>query len=241
MALVCLMTMVSANAQYSKGVRNMKRMEHNFNMFRIQQNARYAASKGNYYYGEKERKPQVATGDGVYDVPLTSSEHKDPTSWMKHFVLFGGGIGYGNIKPTNGISHESFDLEFIAMNVLFCAKFGNLVDTQGYDFGDANSLQVGILIPIITFDKTEYLWGQRGKIFIAPVIGFISADETHVDGEFMHENTYYHHCTWWIDESYKKDADGMEYGGAVMVKYGCGYVLGKVTDKSWGVSIGLCF
>ena len=195
-----------------------------------------AQKEFNYLEVEKMMK------DGVYDVPLESSnEYKDPTSWMKHFILFGGGMGYGSIRPTNNISHNSLDLEFITMNVLFCAKFGNLVDTQGYDFGDANSLQVGILIPIITFDKTEYLWGQKGKIFIAPVIGFISADETHVDGEFMHENTYYHHCTWWIDESYKKDADGMEYGGAVMVKYGCGYVLGKVTDKSWGVSIGLCF
>ena len=176
-----------------------------------------------------------------YNYYNTSSESTNhDTSWMKHFVIFGGGVGGGSINPSGELSHGSFDMDLICMNLLFSVKFGGMVDTGEFSFSDTNSFQVGALIPIVTFDKSEYLWGQKGKIFIAPLIGFIKADETLVDGEYMHEHTYGHICSWWIDETKIKEQNCTEYGGAVMVKYGCGYLLGKVTNKSWGVSIGLC-
>lgn len=172
----------------------------------------------------------------------TSSTNHD-TSWMKHFVIFGGGIGGGSINPSGELAHSSFDMDLIFMNVLFSIKLGSIVDTGEFSFSDTNSFQVGALIPIVTFDKSEYLWGQKGKIFIAPLIGFIKADNTYVDGEYFHSGANHvdgHVCQWWIDETEVKEQNCTEYGGALMVKYGCGYLLGKVTNKSWGVSIGLC-
>lgn len=241
----CLIISLGINAQWyragSRAGNNMANYAHSMKLTSMRLNAWYELHKNNYTT-HKEKKPQTFIGDDIYDVPLTSDE-KDPTSWMKHFIIFGGGIGGGSINPTGNLSHGSFDLDLIFLNVLFSVKFGGLVDTQGYDFADANSFQFGALIPIVTFDKSEYLFGQKGKIFIAPVIGFISADETYIDGEFFHSGANRiegHNCQWWIDESRVKNQNCTEYGGALMVKYGCGYLLGKFTNKSWGLSIGLC-
>ena len=236
--------MVSANAQlYRAGSRAGNRMAnyaHSMKRFSIQQNAKYVANKGNYYYGEKKRKPQVATSDGVYDIPLARSEHKDHSSWAKHFVILGCGIGGSSINPSGKLSHSSFDMNLICMNVLLSVNLGSFVDTGEVSSSNASSYQIGALIPVITFDKSEYMLGQKGKIFIAPLIGFIKSDDTIYDGNYMHENVPYHNCSWWISKNRETDTSCTEYGGAVMVKYGCGYVLGKVTNKSWGISIGLC-
>ena len=175
----------------------------------------------------------------------TSSNNSNyDMSWMKHFIPFGFGVGGGSINPTGNLSHSSFDLDLICMNILMSVKLGSITDTSyGYEVSCSNggsSLQFGVLMPIISFDKTEYLFGQKGKIFIAPLIGFISSEDITFDGHYMHENSRYHVCSWYISDNHETDTSCTEYGGAVMVKYGCGYLLGKVTNKSWGVSVGLC-
>jgi hypothetical protein len=180
-----------------------------------------------------------------YNGSYTSSNSEEcQTSWMRHFVTLGFGIGGGAINPTGNYSHSSFDMDLICMNVLMSLKLGSRDDTsKGYRVSDSDggvSLQFGALIPILTFDKSEYLWGQKGKIFIAPLIGFIKSEDTIYDGFYLHENSRYHTCSYWISDNHETDTSCTEYGGAVMVKYGCGYLLGKVTNKSWGVSVGVC-
>lgn len=175
---------------------------------------------------------------------INNSYKGDDCGFMKHFVPFGFGVGGGNINPTGKMSHNSFDLDLICMNVLMTVKLGSVADTSHREEVSSSdggtSLQFGVLLPIITFDKTEYLLGQKGKIFIAPLIGFIKSDDIVFDGHYMHENSRYHICSWWISDNHVTDTSCTEYGGAVMAKYGCGYILGKVTNKSWGISVGLC-
>lgn len=231
--IACLITMVlSVNAQqyysyyrgssYSRSVAASKRFAHSMKMFSIAQNARYEKYKSHISYSD-------------------NNLDKDPTSFMNYFVAFGFGIGGGTINPTGNLSHGSFDLDLICMNVLMSVKLGSIKDTGEFSFDDCNSLQFGILIPVVGFGNEDFI-GRKHKcqIYVAPLIGFISADGTYVDGEYMHENTRYHHCRWWIDETTTKDYDCTEYGGGLMVRYGCGYLLGKFTNKSCGVSIGLC-
>ena len=104
-------------------------------------------------------------------------------------------------------------------------------------------MQLGFLIPVFDFDKNKSSLREqsKGKIFVAPIIGFIDADDTTFDGDWMHENTKYHHCQWWVSDNHVEDYSCTEYGGAILVKHGCGYLLGKVTNKSWGITIGLCY
>jgi hypothetical protein len=165
-------------------------------------------------------------------------------SFMKHFIAFGIGVGGGSINPTGNRTHSSFDMDIIAMNVLMSVKFGSLIDTGEFTFSDASSLQFGILFPVFTFDKNEFglFDGQKkGKIFVAPLIGFIDGDDTTIDGEYMHKNTRYHHCTWWVDTSTSESNSCTEYGAAILVKHGFGYLMGKFTNKSFGLSVGLAF
>lgn len=220
---ICLITIVmSVDAQwYRTGGRAGNRMASYAHSVKI--NAMKNNAKLNYY---------------------SHNAKSSDMSWIRHFIILGGGIGGGNIS-LDGHSNGTFDLEFIAMNILFTAKFGNLftIDPNKIDFKDADSFQLGVLIPIYTFDKAEYLWGQKGKFFVAPIIGFVSADDVNIDGHYYHSGNNAvegHNCNYWISTSTTKNLSCTEFGGAVMVKYGCGYILGKVTNKSWGVTMGLC-
>lgn len=219
----------SANAQwYRAGGRAGNRMANyaqSMKMFSIQQNARYNTYKSHISYSD-------------------SNLDKDPTSFMDYFVAFGFGIGGGTINPTGNLSHGSFDMDLIVMNVLFSYKAGTFEDTSyGYDISssDADSWQLGVLIPITGFGGEDWI-GRKHKcqIYIAPLIGFIDSEDTVFDGSFMHENTLYHNCSWWISDNKETDTSCTEYGGALMVRYGCGYLLGKFTNKSVGLSIGFC-
>lgn len=213
----------SANAQwYRAGGRAGNRMANyaqSMKMFSIQQNARYNTYKSHISYSD-------------------SNLDKDPTSFMDYFVVFGFGIGGGTINPTDNLSHGSFDLDLVCMNVLMSVKLGSIKDTGEFSFDSCNSLQFGILIPVVGFGDEDFI-GRKHKcqIYVAPLIGFISADGTFVDGNYMHD---WHNCSWWIDTTTTKDYDCTEYGGGLMVRYGCGYLLGKFTNKSVGLSIGFC-
>lgn len=210
--IVCLMTMVtSANAQ--------NRLVHITKMFQIEHNARY-----------ERYKRHIPHSDNYMG--------KDPTSFMSHFIIFGGGVGTGSINPTGNVRHESFDMDLICMNILVSAKFGSIEDTGEFSFDDCNSLQIGALIPIVGFGGEDWIGRKhKNQIFVAPIIGFISSDGTYVDGHYAHD---WHNCDWWIDTTTTKYDNSIEYGGALMVKCGCGYLLGKFTNKSVGVSVGLC-
>ena len=181
--------------------------------------------------------------DDVYEVRITHNS-SGSNNWFKHFIIFGGGVGTGTIKPTKEVSHNSFDMDLIFMNLLFSAKTGNIVDTGELSFSDTSSFQIGALIPIVGFGDEDWIGRKhKNQIFIAPLIGFISADDTYADGHDFHSGANRiegHHCQWWISETKVKEQNCTEYGGAVMVKYGCGYLLGKFTNKSVGVSVGLC-
>lgn len=168
-------------------------------------------------------------------------------SFMRHFIIFGFGVGGGSMNASGKMSSGSFDMDLIAMNALISIKIGKMKDTSNLDevslSDGGNSLQLGFLIPVFDFDKRESSFREqsKGKIFIAPIIGFIDADDTTFDGHKLHKSTKYHHCQIWVSENHIEDYSCTEYGGAIMAKYGCGYLMGKVTNKSWGITIGLCY
>lgn len=167
--------------------------------------------------------------------------------FMRHFIIFGFGIGGGSINPSGKMSHGSFDMDLIAMNALISVKFGTMKDTSNDDevslSDGGTSLQLGFLIPVFDFDKKESGLREqsKGKIFVAPIIGFIDADDTTFDGHKLHKSTKYHHCQIWVSDNHVEEHSCTEYGGAILVKHGCGYLMGKVTNKSWGITIGLCY
>ena len=190
------------------------------------------------YYYSRYYYPKTYYSYGSSENTTTSGSDN---SWMKHFILFGFGVGGGTINPTGNRSHGTYDMDMIVMNALISIKLGSSEDTSHeYEISESDggmSLQLGALIPIVTFDKSEYGLGQKGKIFIAPLIGFIESEDTIFDGHYMHD---WHACSWWISDNHETKTSCTEYGGAVLVKYGCGFLLGKFTNKSMGLSIGLC-
>lgn len=200
-----------------------------------------AQARVNAYTSNIRRILSTPNYDPNYDVD------SDNCSFTKHFIIFGFGIGGGSMNASGNASFGTFDLDLIAMNVLLSIKLAGTKDTSHDDVvslaDGGNSMQIGVLIPIYTFNKEECSLREaaKGKIFIAPLIGFIDADDTTFDGNYMHKHTQYHHCQWWVSDNDVEDYKCTEYGGAIMVKYDCAYLLGKFTNKSVGVSIGLCF
>lgn len=241
MAIVCLMTMVlSANAQRRYYTRSYGVRPHStsyyYNRYSNISNGRKSYSS--YYQKDNTTTYKPTNDDMYYKSPRKHKENDD--SWMENFVLFGIGVGGSNINLKEH-SNGTFDIDLIAMNVLFSAKISDLftIDPNKMDLNNASSIQLGILFPIYTFDKSEYAFGKKGKIFVAPLIEFVSADDVNIDGHYLHENVPYHNCQYWISTTTTKDLSSTGYGGAVMIKYGCGYLLGKVTNKSVGISVGL--
>ena len=210
--IACLMAMVlSVNAQ--------SRLVHITRMFQIEQNARYERYKHHIPYNEK-------------------FIGKDPSSFMSNFIAFGIGVGCGSVKTNGELKYRSFDMDLICMNILASAKFGSTEDIGEFGFGGCNSLQIGALIPIVGFGGEDWIGRKhKNQIYIAPLIGFISTDETYVDGHYAHD---WHNCSWWVDTSTSEYHNSTEYGGALMIRCGCGYLLGKITNKSLGFSLGFC-
>ena len=236
--IICFVCItLSVNAQwYRSGSRAGNRMAHyahSMKLTSMQLNSRRAT----YHYNSYNQTN--------YDTNYDTNSGK----WLDYFVCFGFGIGGGTLNPTGNLTHSSFDMDLICMNVLMTLKLGSFEDTgYGYNVSssDATSLQFGVLIPVIGFGKDNF-WGRKHKaqIFVAPLIGFINSEDVKYDGSFLHDKTpseqYGHICHYWISDNKETDTSCTEYGGALMVRYGCGYLLGKFTNKSLGVSVGFCY
>ena len=97
--------------------------------------------------------------DDIYDVPLTDSEKS--SSFLDHFIIYGFGIGGGSANPTGKLTHSTFDMDMVVMNVLFSMKMGSIEDTGAYSFDDTNSMQVGVLIPIYSFGGEDWIGRKR--------------------------------------------------------------------------------
>lgn len=168
----------------------------------------------------------------------------DGTKFLDFFTTIGFGVGSGSLNPTGNLSHNSVDLDLIAVNILISVKLGNMIDTGEFSFEDADSLQFGFLIPVMGFGGEDFM-GRKHKcqVYVSPLIGLSSAEETFVSGHYYHDKVPSlqggHICHWWVDTTEETKVNITEFGGALMVRYGCGFILGKFTAKSFGISIGI--
>ena len=186
------------------------------------------------------------TEDGYYVNPNNISKEKKHFWKSSGFVGFGFGVGYGSLNPSGEFSHNSIDLDLICFNVLMSYRLGNIYDTSDISSSNISSFQLGCLIPILNFNKDEDIFGRigKGKIFIVPFIEWIDEERFTGDGHYLHDKIPSqqdgHVCTAWIGTSHDEVDKYTEFGVGIMAKYGCGYLLGKFTRKTLGVSIGLC-
>ena len=159
------------------------------------------------------------------------------------FALIGGiGVGYNTMNPTGNMSSQSISMDFILFNFMASINFGSIIDTGETSFTDTSCTQIGFLIPIFGFGEEDMFERKhKGKIYIAPIISNTTYDNWHINGHYLHKNSSYHTCSVWVDTSSADERKLTEFGGALMVKYGCGYIMAKATKTTFGISTGLVF
>lgn len=169
------------------------------------------------------------------DVYYKTKEKKSDINYLDYLIPIGASVGMGNICFDQSKS-RSLDLDLIAANILVSCRLSN---ENCYPY-EPISLQLGIFVPTIGFGKPDYIGRKhKGKVFVAPIVDLVSIHESNEDGHYLHELSSHHHCTYFVPSTETRH-DKVGFGGAILLKYSNAYLLGKITNTGFGVSLGIC-
>lgn len=222
MAIVCLMTMISANAQwYRSGSRAGNRMAsyaHSMKMLSIEQNARY-----------EKYKNHISCGDISLD--------NEKTSFWDVQQGFAINVTFGSVYKGDK-SHLYYGADFVIGGALIGITLSDT--SEGDDYNLTTGFQFGYFIPLLKLgDKNNGRNGWGKALLISPLVEFNQI--LNIDGHHLHENDPHHNCKAWIDTSYTT-AGETGFGAALLYRFGmCGNLILKATTTSVGASIGIGF
>lgn len=182
--------------------------------------------------------------DGVYGCfnkcnKTKKSEFYLDSEFFKKYQQFsiGGGFSYvyNGDKP-----YAAWTVDIIIAGAYLSVGCGDSSDREKGEFKLGDFAQVGYLFPICKFGKEDGIRDDGWDIALSagPIVEF--SGTYHVEGHYLHENTHYHICTYWVDTSYYTH-DKTSFGAVAMLRYKYGTLTAKYTTNSFGFAVGIGF
>ena len=221
--IVCLMAMVvSANAQrryYPRHYYERSYYPRHYYPRHYYQRSYYPRHYYPQHYGTI-----YTTSDDISTINEADKKDYDK-------ILFGFGTGVDWIDNGENRKASVLTLELIGCNIYGEMQLANLKENTEFSNNEISfSWKVGYIISLIKY--------KGGFVGVGPVVGrsYIQ-DYSDVNGSSKDYYWYLHdHITY-----EEPKAKNWEYGGIAAVRYGYGYMTFKLTNKTIGTSIGLCF